>query len=183
MQERALFGKLEDKHGAGIVGMSAQASIIRYTTLGVIIGIALLTAATFHSGHNGLPQHVPADASVEAYFERHSKPDCRFQGTWHDWERDEWIRLGCLEVKVHRREGSYRSVTGPRATLQVSLQGTYFIDGASIFHFSGQDHEGKNRDFSVPISVENGEWPTQICFAETTEGIACTAFFIWKNDE
>ena len=37
-------------------------------------------------------------------------------------------------------------------------------------------------EFSVPISVENAEFPTQICFAETTEGIACTAFFIWKND-
>jgi len=62
------------------------------------------------------------------------------------------------------------------------MQGTYWIDVEGILHVARQDSEGKNRDFSVPISVENAEFPTQICFAETTEGIACTAFFIWKND-
>ena len=53
--------------------------------------------------------------------------------------------------------------------------GTYWIDGASIIHVARQDSEGKNHDFSVPISVENAEYPTQICFVETTDGIACTA--------
>ena len=27
------------------------------------------------------------------------------------------------------------------------------------------------------------ENPTQVCFTETTEGIACIAFFIWQTDE
>ena len=93
------------------------------------------------------------------------------------------MTLGCLKVKVQHREGSYSFATGPRATLQASMQGTYWIDGASFIHIASQDSDGKNRDFSTPISVENGEYPTQICFADTTEGIACTAFFIWKTDE
>ena len=163
--------------------MSAQGGIIRYITAMVIVGLAVLTAATFHSGRKEIGQALPADARAAAYFERHSEPDCRFQGAWHDWERDEWMTLSCLKVKVQHREGSYSSATGPRATLQVSMQGTYWIDGASIIHVARQDSEGKNHDFSVPISVENAEYPTQICFVETTEGIACTAFFIWKTDE
>ena len=155
--------------------MNAQGTII--TTM-VIVGLAVLTAATFHSARKEIGPDVAA-----AYFERYSEPDCRFKGAWHDWERGEWMTLGCLKVKVQHREGSYSSATGPRATLQVSMQGTYWIDGAGILHVARQDSEGKNHDFSVPISVENAEYPTQICFAETTEGIACTAFFIWKKDD
>jgi hypothetical protein len=126
---------------------------------------------------------VLTDASASAYFEQHSEPDCRFEGTWHDWERDEWMTLGCLKVKVDDREGSYSSATGPRAISQVSMQGTYRIDGEGFIHIAGQDSGGKHQDISTPISVENVEYPTQLCFAETTEGIACTAFFIWKADE
>jgi hypothetical protein len=167
----------------GTVGMNAQGSIIRYITPMVILGLAVLAAATFHSARKKIGQDLPADAMTAAYFEQHSEPDCRFAGAWQDWERDEWMTLGCLKVKVEHREGSYSFATGPRATLQVSMQGTYWIDGAGILHVARQDSEGKNHNFSVPISVENAELPTQICFAETTEGIACTAFFIWKKDE
>ena len=163
--------------------MSAQGSIIRFITAVVMVGLAVLAATTFNGDRKESSKVVPADAMAAAYFERHSEPDCRFQGTWHDWERDEWMTLGCLKVKVQHREGSYSSATGPRATLQVSMQGTYWIDGASFIHIAGQDSDEKNHDFSTPISVENAEYPTQMCFAETTEGIACTAFFIWKRDE
>jgi hypothetical protein len=86
--------------------MSAQGSIIRYITAMVIVGLAVLTAATFHSAWKEIGQALPADARAEAYFERHSEPDCRFQGAWHDWERDEWMTLSCLKVKVQHREGS-----------------------------------------------------------------------------
>jgi hypothetical protein len=161
--------------------MNAQGSSIRYITTMMIVGLAVLTAATFHSARKGIGEVLP-DARAAAYFERHSEPDCRFAGAWHDWERDEWMTLGCLKVKVKHREGSYSSATGPRATLQVSMQGTYWIDVEGFLHVARQDGEGKNHDFSVPISLENAELPTQICFAKTTEGIACTAFFIWKND-
>ena len=158
--------------------MIAQGSIIRYFTTMVIVGLAVLTAATFHGARKEIGQALPADATAAAYFERYSEPDCRFAGAWHDWERDEWMTLGCLKVKVQHREGSYSSSTGPRATLQVSMQGTYWIDGAGILHVARQDSEGKNHDFSVLISVENAEYPTQICFAETTEGIACTVLHL-----
>ena len=167
----------------GTVGMNAQGSIIRYITTMVIVGLVILTAATFRSARKEIGQASLADARTAAYFEQHSEPDCRFKGAWHDWERDEWMTLGCLEVKVQHREGTYSLATGPRAALQVSMQGTYWIDGGGILHVARQDSEGKNHDFSVPISVENAEYPTQICFAETTEGIACTAFFIWKKDD
>ena len=162
--------------------MNAQGSIIRYITTMVIVGLVILTAATFRSARKEIGQASLADKTA-TYFEQHSEPDCRFKGAWHDWERDEWMTLGCLEVKVQHREGSYSFATGPRATLQVSMQGTYWIDGGGILHVARQDSEGKNHHFSVPISVENAEYPTQICFAETTEGIACIAFFIWKKDD
>lgn len=166
----------------GTVWDDAQGSIIRYITTMVIVGLAVLTAATFHSARKEIGHALPADARAVAYFERHSEPDCGFEGAWHDWERDEWMTLGCLKVKVQHREGSYSFATGPRATLQVSMQGTYWIDGAGILHVARRDSEGKNHDFSVPISVDRVEYPTQLCFAKTTEGIACTAFFIWKKD-
>jgi hypothetical protein len=92
------------------------------------------------------------------------------------------MTLGCLKVKDQHRQGSYSSATGPRAISQVSMQGTYRIDGEGFIHIAGQDSEGKNHYYSAPISVENTEYPTQVCFAETTEGIPCTAFFIWKDE-
>jgi hypothetical protein len=162
--------------------MSAKGGIIRYVTTMVIIGLAVLTATIFYNNWKEIGQVGPADARA-AYFEQHSEPDCRFEGTWHDWERDEWMTLGCLTVKDEHREGNYSSATGPRAISQVSMLGTYRIDGEGFIHIAGQDSKGKNHDFSAPISVENGEYPTQVCFAETTEGIACTAFFIWKKAE
>ena len=158
--------------------MNARGNIIRYIACVVIVGIAVLTAVTKEVG-----RAVPADARASAYFQQHSEPDCRFEGTWHDWERDERITLGCLKVKVDHREGSSSSATGPRAISQTSMQGTYRIDGEGFIHIVGQDAEGENHYISTPISVENVEYPTQLCFAETTEGIACTAFFIWKTVE
>jgi hypothetical protein len=162
--------------------MSAHGNIIRYITTAAIAGLAVLTATTFYNTRKEIGQ-VLSDARASAYFEQYSEPDCRYEGTWHDWERDEWMTLGCLEVQGDHREGSYSSATGPRAISQVSMQGTYRIDGEGFIHIAGQDSEGKNHDISAPISVENDEYPTQVCFAETTEGIACTAFFIWKKDE
>lgn len=163
--------------------MNAQGRIIRYITMMVIVGLAVVAAATFHGARKEIGQALPLDAMTAAYFAQHSEPDCRFAGAWQDWERDEWMTLGCLEVKVWHREGSYRSATGPRATLQLSMQGTYWIDGGGILRVARQDSDGKNHDFTVPISIDRDEYPTQICFAETTEGTACTAFFIWKNDD
>jgi hypothetical protein len=63
------------------------------------------------------------------------------------------------------------------------MRGIYWIDGEGLVHIVGQDSQRKNHNFSAPILVENSDYPTQVCFAETTEGLACTAFFIWKMDE
>lgn len=161
--------------------MSAQGSIIRYTSSMVLVGLVVLAATTFY--RKEISQVVAVDPRTLAYFQQYSEPDCRFKGAWHDWERDEWMTLGCLEVKNEHREGSYSSVTGPRAIAQVSMRGVYWIDGEGILHIVGQDSERKNHNFSAPISVENPDYPTQVCFAETTEGLACTAFFIWKTEE
>src|SRR3954454_1110656 len=164
--------------------MSAPGSIIlRYITAMVIVGFAVLTAATSYNTWNEIGQVAPFDERASAYFEQYSEPDCRFEGTWHDWERDEWMTLGCLKVKDEHREGSYSSATGPRAVSQVSMQGTYRIDGEGFIHIAGQNTEGKSHNFNAPISVENIEYPTQVCFTETTEGISCIAFFIWQTDK
>src|SRR3954463_1039271 len=102
--------------------MSARGSIIiRYITTMVIVGLAVLTAAT-SSNTWKIGQVAPADARASAYFEQYSEPDCRFEGTWHDWGRDEWMTLGCLKVKDEHREGSYSSATGSRAISQVSMK-------------------------------------------------------------
>src|SRR3954471_23805597 len=93
--------------------MSARGSIIiRYMTTMVIVGLAALTAAASYNIRKKIGQVAPPDARTSAYFEQYSEPDCRFEGTWHDWERDEWMTLGCLKVKDEHREGSYRSATG-----------------------------------------------------------------------
>jgi hypothetical protein len=55
----------------------------------VIVGVAVLMATTFYNTWKEIGQVVPADAGASAYFEQYSEPDCRFEGTWHDWERDE----------------------------------------------------------------------------------------------
>src|SRR6516165_1027341 len=122
--------------------MSAQGSIIRYITAMVIVGFALLMATTFYNTWKEIGQVLPADARALAYFEKYSEPDCRFEGIWHDWERDEWMTLGCLKVKDGHREGSYSSATGSRAFSQVSMQGTYRIDGEGFIHVAGQDRDG-----------------------------------------
>ena len=57
--------------------MKAQGTII--TTM-VIVGLAVLTAATFHNARKEIGQALP-DTRAAAYFERHSEPDCNFKGS------------------------------------------------------------------------------------------------------
>src|SRR5437764_14666810 len=100
--------------------MSTRGSIIiRYITTTVIVGLAVLTAATSYKTWK-IGQVAPADARTSAYFEQYSEPDCRFEGTWHDWERDEWMKIGGLKVKDQHREGRYISATRRRAIWPVS---------------------------------------------------------------
>ena len=120
------------------------------------------------------------DAKAEAYFAQRSGPFCTFEGVWHDWEHDETITLGCLEVKGNIREGKYTSSMGPRAISNFSVSGTYDIDSNSCIHVIGKDREGRNVKFTAVISVEDVEYPTQMIFVDKT-GRRDT--YIWKRKE
>jgi hypothetical protein len=92
------------------------------------------------------------------------------EGVWHDWEDDETITLGCLEVKGNIREGSYSSATGPRATSDFSMSGTYDLDSDSSMQVIGKDREGRGIKFTTPIYVDDTEYPTQMIVIDKRGG-------------
>ena len=119
------------------------------------------------------------DARTETYFAEHSGPFCAFEGVWYDWEDDETITLGCLEVKGKIRGGSYSLAMGPRASSNFSMSGAYDIAG-SFMQIIGKDRQGKNVKFTRLIYVEDPEYPTQmIIIDEKGDG----AFYIWQRKE
>ena len=121
-----------------------------------------------------------ADTRTEAYFAEHSGPFCAFEGVWYDWDDDETITLGCLEVKGNIRGGSYSFAMGPRATSNFSMSGIYDIDSDSSMQVIGKDREGKDVEFTTMIYAEDEEFPTQmIVIDEKGDG----AFYIWQTKE
>ena len=149
----------------------------------LVAALFILTAKTAYDYWNywdGPVKGALADATAEAYFAEGPGPFCTFEGVWHDWERDETITLGCLEVKGNIREGNYSSAMGPRATSNFSMTGTYDIDGDSCMRISGKDREGKDVKFTTPISVENKEYPTQMIIVDE-EGQK--GLYVWKRKE
>jgi hypothetical protein len=146
----------------------------------LVAALLILAAKTVYNHRIGLVTGTLADATAEAYFAERSGPFCTFEGVWHDWERDEWITLGCLEVKGDIREGSFSSAMGPRATSNFSMSGTYDIDSNSCIHVVGKDGEGKARNFTALISVEDVEYPTQMIFVDEK---GQKGFFVWKRKE
>jgi hypothetical protein len=118
------------------------------------------------------------EARIEAYFAKHSGPFCAFEGVWYDWEQDETITLGCLEVKGDIRQGSYSSAMGPRSTSNFSMSGTYDIDPDSSMQVTGKDRKGKDVKFTRPIYAEDREYPTQMIVIDE-EGE--THLYIWKD--
>ena len=146
----------------------------------LVAALLILAAKTVYDYKIGSVTDALADATAAAYFAKRSGPFCTFAGVWHDWERDEWITLGCLEVKGDIREGSYSSAMGPRATSNFSMSGTYNVDSDDCIHFTGKDGGGKDRKFTALISVENKEYPTQM-YAIDQEGNQ--ELFIWTRKE
>jgi hypothetical protein len=145
--------------------------------MAVAMAALLIVAAKTISDYRNGPV---ADARTETYFAEHSGPFCALEGVWHDWEEDETITLGCLEVKGDIREGSYSSAMGPRATSNFSMSGTYDIDSDSFMQVIGKDREGKAVRFSTMIYVEDQEYPTQmIVIDEQGE----RGFYIWQRKE
>ena len=149
----------------------------------VAVGMAALVivaAKTADDYRNDWLKGAVADARTEAYFAEHSRPFCAFEGVWHDWEQDETITLGCLEVKGNNRQGSYSSAMGSPAMSNLSMTGTYDIDGDSCMRISGKDREGKDVKFTALISVENKEYPTQMILIDE-EGQK--GLYVWKRKE
>jgi hypothetical protein len=137
----------------------------------------LIVAAVYDCGTSPV-KAAQASARIEAYFARHSEPFCAFEGVWYDWEQDETMTLGCLELKGDIRQGSYSSATGPRATSNFSMSGTYDIDPDSSMQVIGKDRKGKDVKFTRPIYAEDKEYPTQMIVIDE-EGK--TSLYIWKD--
>jgi hypothetical protein len=149
--------------------------------MAVLAAALLIVAAKTAYDHRNTPiKDTLADAKADLYFAEHPGPFCTFEGVWYDWERDETITLGCLEVTGNHREGRYSSAMGPRATSNFSMSGTYDIDSDSCIRVTGKDREGKSVKFIAPISVEDVEYPTQIIFVDDK---GQKGFFIWKRKE
>ena len=146
--------------------------------MAVPMAVLLIVAAKAVYDYRNAP-FKGADARTATYFAEPSGPFCLMEGVWHDWEDDETITLGCLEMKGNIREGSYSSATGPRATSNFSMSGAYDIAG-SFMQVIGKDRQGKNVKFTRLIYVEDPEYPTQmIVIDQKGEG----SFYIWQRKE
>ena len=145
-----------------------------------VVALAIAAAKTADDYRNEWIKTAHADARTEAYFAAHPGRFCAFEGVWYDWDDDETITLGCLEVKDNIRGGSYSSATGPRATSNFSMSGTYDIDSDSFMRVIGKDRDGKAVKFTTMIYVEDPEYPTQmIVIDEKGEG----GLYIWQRKE
>jgi hypothetical protein len=138
----------------------------------------VVAAKTVFDYRNGPVKGALADARTETYLAEHSGPFCTFEGVWYDWEHDDTITLGCLEVRGNIREGNYSSATGPRATSNFSMSGTYDIDPDSSMQVIGKDREGKDVKFNTLIYVEDREYPTQMIIIDEQE----KRVYIWKRE-
>jgi hypothetical protein len=121
------------------------------------------------------------DTRIDRYFTKYAGPFCILEGVWHDWERDETMTLGCIEIKRrHLRQGIYKAETGPRAATNFSVTGTYDIGSDSSIRAIGKDREGKTVRSTTLIAVEDLEYPTQIISVDED---GQPGFFIWKRKE
>ena len=83
--------------------------------MAVPVAVLLIVAAmTVYDYRNAPFKGAQADARTATYFAEQSGPFCVMEGVWHNWEEDETITLGCLELKGNIREGSYSSATYAR---------------------------------------------------------------------
>jgi hypothetical protein len=150
-----------------------------YVMAVAMAALLIVAAKTAYDYRNGPVTGAQADPKTETYFARHSEPFCALEGVWHNWEDDETMTLGCLELKGNIREGSYSSARGPRATSNYSMSGTYDI-GYSSMQVIGKDRQGKNVKFTTQIYVEDDEYPTQMTVIDEN---GQRGFYIWKRKE
>jgi len=140
--------------------------------------VLLIAAAMAINDYRNAP--FRGTSTIETYFADYSGPFCVMEGVWHDWEDDETITLGCLEVKGNVREGSYSSATGPRAIANFSISGTYDLDSDGSMQVIGKDQQGKGVQFNLPIYVDDTEYPTQLI---TVDKKGEKSLYIWKRKE
>jgi hypothetical protein len=84
--------------------------------------LLIVAAMTIYDFRNAAFKGAQANARMATYLAEQSGRFCLMEGVWHNWEDDETITLGCLEVKGNVREGSYSSATGPRETLNLAIK-------------------------------------------------------------
>ena len=151
-----------------------------YVVAVAMAALVIVAAKTASDYSNDWVKGAHADARTETYFAEHSGPFCAFEGVWYDWEDDEMITLGCLEMRGNIRGGSFSFAMGPRATSNFSMSGIYDIDSDSSMQVIGKDREGKDVKFTTMIYVEDKEYPTQmIVIDEKGEG----SFYIWQRKQ
>jgi hypothetical protein len=149
--------------------------------MAVPVAVLLIVAAmTVYDYRNASLESAQANARTETYFAEQSGSFCVMEGVWHNWEDDETITLGCLEVRGNIREGSYSSATGPRATSDFSMSGTYDLDSDSSMQVIGKDREGRGIKFTTPIYVDDTEYPTQMIVIDKRGE---KSLYIWKRKE
>jgi len=152
---------------------------LSFVTAASVAAMLIVAAKTAYDYGVGPVKSAVADARTATYFAAHAGPFCAFEGVWYDWEHDETITLGCLEVKGDIREGSYRSARGPRAKWNYSVSGTYDIDPDSSMQVIGKDGQGFDVNSTTMIYVEDKEYPTQMIVIDEEE----RRVYIWKGKD
>jgi hypothetical protein len=142
--------------------------------------LLFVVAMTVYDYTNASFKGAHAGARTETYSAEQSGPFCVMEGVWHNWEEDETITLGCLEVKGNVRQGSYSSATGPRATFNFAMTGTYDLDSDDSILVAGKTREGMRVKFSKAIYVDDTEYPTQMILVDQTRE---RSIYIWKRKD
>ena len=142
--------------------------------------LLIVVAMTIYDYRNDPFKGAHAGARTNTYSAEQSGPFCLMEGVWHNWEEDETIALGCLEVKGNIREGGYSSAMGPRATWSFSISGTYDLDSDSSMQVAGKDQYGQSVKFTSPFYVDDKEYPTQMIVIDKMGG---KNLYIWQRKE
>jgi len=149
--------------------------------MAVPMAVLLFVAAmTVYDYRNAPFKDAHAGARTETYSAEQPGSFCVMEGVWHNWEDDETITLGCLEVKGNVREGSYSSATGPRASFNFAMAGTYDLDSDDSILVVGKTREGTRVKFSKAIHVDDTEYPTQMILIDQTRE---RNVYIWKRKD
>jgi hypothetical protein len=90
--------------------------------------------------------------------------------------RRSWARLDLRACSGRR----VRSSPLPRATANFSISGTYDLDTDSLMQVIGKDQERKFVKFTIPIYVDDTEYPTQMIVIDKKGE---KSLYIWKRKE